>query len=78
MLNNTRSDAQYQVGRMVGIVNVESTGRYWVRLTALPGVGTGTNSQNTNNLDMIHFIPVDMEQKYPVFDVNGNAYMNRD
>jgi len=54
-----------QVARLVGIADLKETGRYWVRLTAVNG------TQNTNNVDMIHFIPINMDQQYPKFKPNG-------
>lgn len=53
--------------KMVGIVDINSTDRHTVRLE------TKTNRNTPFRMDMIHFIPVDMEQIYPVFDINGNA-----
>lgn len=54
-----------QVARLVGIADIQQTGRYWIRLTAISG------SQNTNNVDMIHLIPVNMNQQYPRFNPDG-------
>lgn len=52
--------------KMVGIVDINSTDRHIIRLE------TKTNRNTPFRMDMIHFIPVDMEQIYPVFDINGN------
>jgi hypothetical protein len=52
-------------GRLIGIVDVPITDRHVVRLQ-------GTNGgQNTNNLDMIHFIPVSEPQIRPIFRRDG-------
>lgn len=52
-------------GRLVGTIDIKTTERHMLRLTTLQG------TQNTNNLDMIHFIPQDMDQLYPRFKVDG-------
>jgi hypothetical protein len=57
----------YMAGRMVGTVEVKITDRHVVRMQ-----GT-TGGQNTNNFDMIHFIPVDApSQIRPVFGRDGS------
>jgi len=50
-----------QSSRMVGIIDIEQTGKYWIRFKAING------SQNTNNIDLIQFIPINMDQQYPKF-----------
>jgi hypothetical protein len=52
-------------GRQVGTVDIKTTDRHLIRFTTLQG------TQNTNNLDMIHFIPQDMDQLYPRFKIDG-------
>ncbi|TJZ61802.1 DUF5108 domain-containing protein [Sphingobacterium olei] len=52
--------------KMVGIIDIDFTDRHILRLE------TKTNRAAELQLDMIHFIPVDMEQIYPQFDANGN------
>jgi uncharacterized surface protein with fasciclin (FAS1) repeats len=52
-------------GRLVGTIDIKTTERHMLRLTTLQG------TQNNNNLDMIHFIPQDMDQLYPRFKVDG-------
>ncbi|PTR01433.1 putative surface protein with fasciclin (FAS1) repeats [Mucilaginibacter yixingensis] len=54
-----------QSARLLGIVDIPQTGRYWLRLQAVNG------SQNTNNIDMLQFIPVNMDQQYPKFKPDG-------
>lgn len=53
-------------GRLLGTVDVKTTDRHIFRIEALTGGG-----QSTNNLDMIHFIPVDMNQTLPRFTRTG-------
>ncbi|SFE96616.1 Fasciclin domain-containing protein [Chitinophaga sp. CF118] len=51
--------------RLVGTVDIKTTDRHLLRFTTLQG------TQNNNNLDMIHFIPQDMDQLYPRFKTDG-------
>jgi hypothetical protein len=53
-------------GRLLGIVDIKTTDRHIFRIEALTGSG-----QSTNNLDMIHFIPVNMNQISPRFKKDG-------
>ncbi len=53
--------------RNSGAIKVEYTGRHTLRMDALSG-----KSQSAW-WDMIHFIPVDQNQIWPRFDVEGNA-----
>jgi uncharacterized surface protein with fasciclin (FAS1) repeats len=55
-------------GKFVGVVDIATTDRHTVRLRVLPDAGTG---QNTNWLDMIHFIPIEMNQYLPRFNRDG-------
>ncbi|MBC7947709.1 MAG: fasciclin domain-containing protein [Chitinophagaceae bacterium] len=59
---------QYMTGKFVGIVDITTTDRHLLRLQSLAAAGTG---QDVNNLDMIHFIPVDQHQYLPRFDRDG-------
>lgn len=59
---------QEMSGKFVGVVDVATTDRHKTRLRVLPDAGTG---QNSNFLDMIHFIPVDMNQYLPRFNRDG-------
>jgi hypothetical protein len=54
-------------GRLLGTVDVKTTDRHIFRIEALTGGG-----QSTNNLDMIHFIPVNLNQISPRFRRNGD------
>jgi uncharacterized surface protein with fasciclin (FAS1) repeats len=55
-----------QVARLMGVITITQTGRYWFRLTAVNG------NQESNNVDMIQFIPVGMDQQYPKFNPDGS------
>jgi uncharacterized surface protein with fasciclin (FAS1) repeats len=55
-------------GKFVGVVDISTTDRHKVRLRVLPEASTG---QNSNWLDMIHFIPIDMIQYIPRFNRDG-------
>lgn len=46
-------------GRLLGIIDIKTTDRHTFRLTCIQG------TQNTNNLDMVHFIPIDAPQTRP-------------
>ncbi|WP_375443972.1 fasciclin domain-containing protein [uncultured Fibrella sp.] len=52
-------------GRLLGIIDIKTTDRHTFRLTCISG------TQNNNNLDMVHFIPIDMPQTRPRFNRNG-------
>lgn len=52
-------------GRLLGIVEIKTTGRQVFRLENVVG------TQNNNNLDMIHFIPADDPQVLPRFARDG-------
>lgn len=52
-------------GRLLGIADIKTTDRHTFRLTCILG------SQSTNNLDMIHFIPIDAPQTRPRFNRGG-------
>lgn len=58
----------YMVGKYVGIVEVTTTDRHFVKLQPLAAAGTG---QDVCNLDMIHFIPIDQIQYLPRFQRDG-------
>ncbi len=51
------STSTFMAGKLVGTVDVTTTDRHIIRIEAGPSAGT---RQTTNNLDMIHFIPVDL------------------
>lgn len=54
-----------QYGRLLGTVEVETTGRHTLRLVAVD------NTKGHLGLDMIHFIPADQEQLWPRFQRDG-------
>jgi uncharacterized surface protein with fasciclin (FAS1) repeats len=56
-------------GKFLGIIDVTTTDRHTFRLQALPAAGTG---QESNFLDMIHIIPVNMNQYLPRFARDGS------
>jgi len=49
----------------VGVIEFTTTQQQIIRITPLTG------TQNNNNLDMIHFIPVDENQILPRFRPDG-------
>ncbi len=51
--------------RLMGIIDVETTDRHQLRLT------TNTNANVAFKVDMIQFIPIDMDQLYPQIDRSG-------
>ncbi len=66
----TVNTAQYMSGKYVGIVDIATTDRHTLTLASLAAAGTG---QDVNNLDMIHFIPIDAPSQYlPRFDRDGS------
>jgi hypothetical protein len=55
-------------GRFVGTIDVPVTDRHTIRMRSLAAAGTG---QDVNYLDMVHIIPVNMNQYLPRFKQNG-------
>lgn len=51
--------------KLLGIIDVESTGQHTIRFDAL------TNARGHLWLDMVHFIPVDQDQRWPKFESDG-------
>ncbi len=65
----TEPNSGSQVARLMGTADIPQTGRYWLRLEA---IGVGSNgAQNTNNIDLIQFIPLGEDQQYPRFKPSG-------
>lgn len=62
----TENTSNVWAARLVGTVDILTTERHMLRI--LPVNGT----QNNNNLDMIHFIPVDDPQVLPRFKPDGS------
>lgn len=54
-----------QAARQVGVIEFATTQQQTIRITPLTG------TQNNNNLDMIHFIPIDQDQILPRFRPDG-------
>ena len=61
----TESTSNLWAARLVGVIDFETTKQQIIRITALVG------TQNNNNLDMIHFIPVEQDQILPRFRPDG-------
>jgi uncharacterized surface protein with fasciclin (FAS1) repeats len=59
----------YMAGKFVGIIDVTTTDRHMLRMEGLAVSSTG---QNTNYLDMIHFIPIANNQYLPRFVRDGS------
>jgi len=59
------SNSNRQAARQVGVIDFATTQQQTIRITPLVG------TQNNNNLDMIHFIPVDQDQILPRFRPDG-------
>jgi uncharacterized surface protein with fasciclin (FAS1) repeats len=62
----TERTENYWVGRLVGIVDIKTTERHTIRIHTIVG------TQNDNNLDMVHFIPINENQVLPRFKVDGS------
>lgn len=58
--------------RLLGIVNVETTGRHTLRLEAL------TNASGQSWIDVIEFRPIDMDQLWPKFGGDGELVYEED
>ena len=63
-MNNVTS--LFACGRLLGTIDIKTTDRHTLRMQAIGGGG-----QNTNNVDLIQFIPVDMNQLSPRFTQSG-------
>lgn len=61
----TENTSNLWAARQVGVVDFTTTKQQTIRITPLVG------TQNNNNLDMIHFIPVDENQILPRFKPDG-------
>ena len=61
----TENTGNVWASRQVGVIEFTTTQQQVVRITPLVG------TQNNNNLDMIHFIPIDEEQVLPRFRPSG-------
>ena len=64
---NAKAKNSVVCSRNCGAIKVEYTGRHTLRMDALSG------SSQSSWWDMIQFIPVDQNQLWPRFDVDGNA-----
>ena len=61
----TENTTNVFAARQVGVIGFTNTKQQTIRITPLVG------TQNNNNLDMIHFIPVDEDQILPRFRPDG-------
>lgn len=61
----TENTSNLWAARQVGVIDFTTTKQQTIRITPLVG------TQNNNNLDMIHFIPVDENQILPRFRPDG-------
>jgi uncharacterized surface protein with fasciclin (FAS1) repeats len=59
---------QVMTGKYLGIVDILTTDRHTIRMDALSASSTG---QQTNYLDMMHFIPINDNQYLPRFNPDG-------
>jgi len=64
------SGSEVMVGRLAGTVDIQTTDRHKIRFTV---VGPGNADGNTV-IDMIHFIPLDVDQLYPRFSTTGAKF----
>lgn len=69
----TVNTQQFMSGKYVGTIDVTTTDRHMIRLLALPPAGTGTPNVH---LDMVHFIPINMNQYLPRFNTDGTKVYN--
>lgn len=61
----TENTSNLWAARQVGVIEFTTTQQQIIRITPLVG------TQNNNNLDMIHFIPIDQDQVLPRFRPTG-------
>ncbi|MDR1120480.1 MAG: fasciclin domain-containing protein [Dysgonamonadaceae bacterium] len=54
--------------RLLGIIDVQTTGRHTLRFEPT----TGGRGQQAGSWDMIHFIPIEEDQLWPKVDLKGN------
>jgi uncharacterized surface protein with fasciclin (FAS1) repeats len=62
------TSTQNMTGKFLGIIDVTTTDRHKITLRSLPAAGTGNNS---DFLDMFHFIPINDNQYLPRFNRDG-------
>lgn len=56
------------ISHLLGIIDVQSTGRHVMRFEAT----TGGRGQQAGSWDMIQFIPIEEDQLWPKIDIKGN------
>ncbi|WP_442590964.1 fasciclin domain-containing protein [Pedobacter sp. AW31-3R] len=64
----TAASVANNVAKLSGIVEVKTSGKHKIKFVAL---SNESGSANTFNLDMIHIIPYNIEQKWPRFNRDG-------
>lgn len=67
----TDADYSYHVAYLLGVVNVYTNDRHFLRMKAIGGANNNTG--NGLPVDMIHFIPVDQPQTQPRFMKDGTT-----
>jgi uncharacterized surface protein with fasciclin (FAS1) repeats len=68
----TSTAFQFMSGKFVGTVDVSTTDRHILRFDVQPAASTGNPN---NNIDMVHFIPVDWSSQFlPRMMTNGGFY----
>lgn len=64
------SNSDVMVGRLIGTADIQTTDRHWLRITA---IGGATATDNIT-IDMIHFIPLEVDQNWPRFHQSGTIF----
>jgi uncharacterized surface protein with fasciclin (FAS1) repeats len=67
-LGGVGTGSSNNAAQLAGVINVTTTDVHKIRLTCIKTTGSGTNGVN---IDMIQFIPVNIDQQYPRFERNG-------
>lgn len=67
--NATPTANKNWVGRLLGTVTINTTDKHKIRLSRVGGAGGATYA---STLDMIQFIPIDMDQQYPRIGKDGS------
>ena len=65
---NAKKATSTFISKLIGVIKVDYTGRHTLRFDAVSG---GKNAEI--GLDMIQFIPVEQDQLWPRFDIDGKA-----
>ncbi|RXK86283.1 fasciclin domain-containing protein [Filimonas effusa] len=65
----TAASNSNHIGKLVGTVDITTSQQHTIKFIALTNE---SGSANTFNLDMVHFIPIEEEQKWPRFNRDGS------